>query len=266
SYPNNQTIIPCNISVSQGDVIGVYGGRLSGSSLSMSYGQSQVATTINGQATTLYRSGMQYNLNTQQMHDIWSENAASIARVTMYINCCTQPAVPSISTPVITYCQTANAAPLVANGSNLLWYPTYTGGVGSPTAPTPSTATVGSTSDFVSQTVNGCEGPRDSIVVNVTSGGALQATTTSSPSDTVCQGQNITFTAYSSNAPVNATYQWRKNGIDIPGATNSTYVSNNFLNGDNITVYMTAPNNPCFVPNTVETPPRQLVIMPYPGA
>jgi hypothetical protein len=59
------------------------------------------------------------------------------------------------------------ATALTACGSNLRWYTTPTGGTGSNTAPTPSTATVGTTNHYVSQTVNGCESPRAQITVNV---------------------------------------------------------------------------------------------------
>ncbi len=76
------------------------------------------------------------------------------------------PNPPGVSTPV-TYCQYATAVPLTATGSNLLWYTTPTGGTGSPTAPTPSTASVGTTSYWVSQTVNGCESNRAQIDVIV---------------------------------------------------------------------------------------------------
>ncbi|MBK7123229.1 MAG: 1,4-alpha-glucan-branching protein [Chitinophagaceae bacterium] len=53
-------------------------------------------------------------------------------------------AAPTATSPV-NYCQNAVASPLQATGVNLLWYTTATGGTGSPTAPTPSTATIGST-------------------------------------------------------------------------------------------------------------------------
>jgi hypothetical protein len=77
------------------------------------------------------------------------------------------PLAPVITTPV-TYCQNATASALTATGTNLLWYNAATGGTGSATAPIPSTATVGNTSYWVSQTNgNACEGPRAEIVVTV---------------------------------------------------------------------------------------------------
>lgn len=59
-------------------------------------------------------------------------------------------------------------AQLTANGTNLAWYTSAAGGTPLPQAPTPSTATTGTTTYYVSQTLNGCEGPRASITVNVT--------------------------------------------------------------------------------------------------
>ncbi|HAO45924.1 MAG TPA: alpha-amylase family glycosyl hydrolase [Ferruginibacter sp.] len=85
-------------------------------------------------------------------------------------------AAPTAATP-ISYCVGAAAIPLTATGTNLLWYTTATGGTGSATAPTPSTAVVGSTTYYVSQTI-GCEGPRFAIVVNVTASTAAPTVTT----------------------------------------------------------------------------------------
>ena len=87
-------------------------------------------------------------------------------RVYTNISFCTT-AAPTATTS-INYCQNATATALTASGTNLLWYTTSTGGTGSSTAPTPVTTAVGSIIYYVSQTINGCEGPRTSITVNVT--------------------------------------------------------------------------------------------------
>ena len=76
------------------------------------------------------------------------------------------PTAPTVSTP-ISYPQGATASPLTATGTGLLWYTSSTGGTGSSTAPTPSTATVGTTYYYVSQTTSGCESPRSQITVNI---------------------------------------------------------------------------------------------------
>ncbi|PWA03989.1 T9SS type B sorting domain-containing protein [Flavobacterium psychrotolerans] len=69
----------------------------------------------------------------------------------------------------VTYCQNSVASPLTTlSGATLNWYGTSaTGGTASATAPTPSTATVGSVTYYVSQTVGTCESARAALVVNV---------------------------------------------------------------------------------------------------
>jgi gliding motility-associated-like protein len=84
------------------------------------------------------------------------------------------PLIPTVITPV-NYCQNVLANPLTAsvNVGTLLWYTTATGGTGSATAPTPSTATAGSVTYYVSGILGTCEGPRTAIVVTVTATPAL---------------------------------------------------------------------------------------------
>ena len=85
---------------------------------------------------------------------------------TVTVNVNPIPPAPLVVTPV-NYCMTAASVPLVATGTSLLWYTTVTGGTGSSTAITPSTAAVGVFHYYVTQTVDGCESPRADITVNV---------------------------------------------------------------------------------------------------
>jgi hypothetical protein len=95
------------------------------------------------------------------------------------------PTMPTVTSPV-NYCQGATPSALSATGTSLLWYTTATGGTGSSTAPTPSTATAGTTTYWVSQTTAvGCEGPRASIDIVVN---ALPAAPTVTSPVTYCQG------------------------------------------------------------------------------
>ncbi|MBK8807873.1 MAG: carbohydrate-binding protein [Bacteroidales bacterium] len=73
---------------------------------------------------------------------------------------------PTVTTPVA-YCHDAVATALTATGTALKWYTAETGGSALASAPTPSTATVSSTSYYVSQTINDIESARAAIVVNV---------------------------------------------------------------------------------------------------
>jgi hypothetical protein len=108
------------------------------------------------------------------------------ARATITVNIRALPVAPTVTTPV-TYCQGATASPLTATGTGLLWYTTATGGTGSATAPTPSTATAGTTNYYVSQTSasTSCEGPRSLIAVVVN---ALPAAPTVTTPVTYCVG------------------------------------------------------------------------------
>ena len=110
-------------------------------------------------------------------------------------NCCGPAPVPQ---GPVTYCQNAtNAVQLTATGTALLWYTVPIGGVGSTTAPTPSTTTAGTFTFYVTQTVNACESPRVAIVVTITA--TTTITLSSAPAtnnQTVCVGSAITNITY----------------------------------------------------------------------
>lgn len=123
------------------------------------------------------------------------------------------PLAPTVTSPV-TYCQNQTAIPLTATGTNLLWYTTPTGGVGTATAPTPATTTAGTTTYYVSQTVNGCEGPRAPIQVVVNPTPTIATATSTNP--TTCNGTNgsISLTGLAPNTSY--TVSVTKNGTPLP--------------------------------------------------
>lgn len=109
------------------------------------------------------------------------------------------PAAPTVTSPV-TYPQNATATPFTAIGTGLKWYTTAIGGTGSTTAPTPSTATIGTTTHYVSQTVNGCESPRASIDVVI-------VTATITQTIDLAQGWNlISFNVVPSNTTIASVF------------------------------------------------------------
>ncbi|MBS1777328.1 MAG: immunoglobulin domain-containing protein, partial [Bacteroidetes bacterium] len=65
-----------------------------------------------------------------------------------------KPPMPTATSPV-GYCQGDPSIPLSAQGQNLRWYSVATGGAGTPIAPTPSTQGQGSTTWYVTQTIDG---------------------------------------------------------------------------------------------------------------
>ena len=89
--------------------------------------------------------------------------------------------------PVITnisYCQGATPPiliPVTASGTNLLWYTGPSGGIGSATAPTPTSNAVGTQTFYVTQTVNGCESNRQNLVVTINALPPAPAVTNSIP-------------------------------------------------------------------------------------
>jgi gliding motility-associated-like protein len=88
-------------------------------------------------------------------------------RVAIPVETIALPSAPTVVSP-IGYCESEVPAALSATGTNLLWYAAATGGLGNAATPTVNTASSGSTTYYVSQTVNGCEGSRAAITVNVT--------------------------------------------------------------------------------------------------
>ncbi|MBL0144501.1 MAG: gliding motility-associated C-terminal domain-containing protein [Chitinophagaceae bacterium] len=129
------------------------------------YTQATGGTSINtgtGITVTNMASSVTYYVETTT-----PANCILSSRVPVTIQVTPTPAPPTVTSPV-ELCLNAPAIPLTAIGTNLLWYTTSTGGTGNSVAPTPSTATLGTTTYYVSQSsVNGCVGLRSSIVVSV---------------------------------------------------------------------------------------------------
>ncbi len=102
-------------------------------------------------------------------------NGCNTAVDTTHVTIYPTPAAPIVTN--IDLCHNGPSAALTANGQNLLWYTTPTGGVGNTAAPIPATTTTGTTTWYVSQTINGCESPRAPLTVNVLARPAAPATT-----------------------------------------------------------------------------------------
>jgi gliding motility-associated-like protein len=152
------------------------------------------------------------------------------AAITVTVNA--KPAPPTVSLAPVSYCQNNAATALTATpttGGILLWYTVPTGGTpGNATAPIPSTATVGNSNYYVSQTVSGCESDRSNIVVNI------------SPALTVNAGPDVTIAGGASTqlngvATAGAGYTWTSNIPPI--ALSSTSILNPIANPTQTTIY-----------------------------
>ncbi|MCY7292558.1 MAG: T9SS type A sorting domain-containing protein, partial [Ferruginibacter sp.] len=140
--------------------------------------------TISGTATTT--GTINYTITT----------SGGVTTATGSITINALPATPAATT-LVAYCQGSTAIPLTATGSTVLWYIAATGGVGSTIAPTPLTTTIGSITYYVSQTINGCEGPRLAIIVTVN---VIPSAPLATTPLTYCQGATaVALTATGTN-------------------------------------------------------------------
>jgi hypothetical protein len=94
---------------------------------------------------------------------------SSSATTTVVVN--VTPALPTVAP--VAYCQNTTATPLTASatsGNTLRWFTIASGGSPLAIAPTPSTASTGTTQYYVSQiTASGCESGRATLTVTVSS-------------------------------------------------------------------------------------------------
>lgn len=158
-----------------------------------------------------------------------SLNVHSIVRYTPQT--CATP-VPQVN-PNVIYCQNVSASALSATGDGLLWYASETGGAASTSAPVPSTATLGSTDYWVSQTLNGCESSRVKISVvinpNVTmtlnSGNSTQSVEANTSIAEINYTLEGTTNATVSSLPAGVTHTFTNNELKINGTptTAGTY-------------------------------------------
>jgi gliding motility-associated-like protein len=185
-----------------------------------------------GAAATVSTSGLVTTLANEDitLSYTYSINGCSIT-VTKAISI-NSPAAP-VATTTVNLCQGATSTALTATaltGHTLQWYTVATAGTASTTAPSPSTATTGTITFYVSQKNNttACEGPRTAIAVTVNAATAI----TAQPSTTL---QTYCINATPTDLSVTATgtglsYQWYSNALAsttgatvITGATTAAY-------------------------------------------
>ncbi|GAB4035370.1 Ig-like domain-containing protein [Spirosoma gilvum] len=116
-------------------------------------------------------------------------NGCESAKATISVTVKNPPLAPGVSP--LSYCVGQSASSLSATpspGGTLTWYGTASsGGTPSSVSPVPSTSIAGQTTYYVSQKVDGCEGPRAGLTVTVNNIPAAPSATTSL---SYCQGVN----------------------------------------------------------------------------
>jgi hypothetical protein len=70
------------------------------------------------------------------------------------------------------------------------------------------------------------------------------------PGSSVAPGTTVTFTSAVYNGGISPLYQWKKNGLNIPGATNSTYVMISSGASETVTLFFTNTMQ-CAIPSSV---------------
>ena len=169
-------------------------------------------------------------------------------------------APPAVTSPIY-YCQNSPAAPLAATasaGGTLNWYGTNaTGGTASPTAPTPSTAAVGTTPYFVSQTVGGIESSRSKIVVNVVAdNGATILGFTCDPSQIAAADKaSSVFFDWGNNPLISNSYNYTytiQGSSPVSGTTGVSHVQVfGMVPGQSATLTLTSATHPCVPAKTL---------------
>jgi gliding motility-associated-like protein len=169
--------------------------------------------SINNQATTTYT---------------FTPNAGQCAlSATMTVTINNTPSAPTAPTPIL-YCQYAQSTQLTASSSStLIWYTSLTGGAGSPTAPSPSTNTLGNQYYYVGQTNGVCEGPRLQILVSVSPKPVLNDASLG-----ICYGATANLnTIYNTNG---LSTSWTLNNAPVYNLYNVNTVGNYQLVATNI--------------------------------
>jgi gliding motility-associated-like protein len=237
----------------------------------------RIEILINGVSLGSSNTAPATTCNWAQRNYSWNSGISSSAIITIYdreisgggndfaiddLSFTACPNAPIVTTPVY-LCQNSPSFPLTATasvGSTLIWYGTNpVGGIGSPTAPTPSTTTVGATTYYVSQTDGICESSRSAIVVNVVAdNGATILGLRCDPSQIPPADINTSvFFDWSNNVLINDnSYNYSYTIQGGPPVTGTRIVSNLpliglLLPGQSATITLTATRFPCAPPQTM---------------
>jgi hypothetical protein len=112
------------------------------------------------------------------------------------------PSAPEVQS--LTICQNSSPPPLQATGYNLRWYTDNSGAPGTTTAPVINTEPPGKITYYVTQTGNGCEGPKAMLEVDI----RPVPMATIAGSQTILQGQSATLqVSLTGDAPWTFSYR-----------------------------------------------------------
>ncbi len=190
--------------------------------------------------------------------------------VTITISAVVVPTI-SISANQTNVClgATVSFTSTITNGGNTPAYQWKLDGVAIPGA----TAASYSTSSLVNQnqtitcvlTSNAtCASPvldTSNAIIVIVSAPLTPTITITSPTSTICAGANTTFSSTITDGGGAPAFQWKKNGVNIPGAQSNTYAAANLVNGDQITCALTS-SYICASPATVTSNTITMTVNP----
>jgi endo-1,4-beta-D-glucanase Y len=180
------------------------------------------------------------------------------------LSACTAPsAAGSISGSTSVCANTTNlnySISTVSNASGYTWSvptgATITAGSGTNSI----SVTMGTTSGIVKVTPTNTCGSGAASSINVTVNAPVTPTVTINATATsICAGSSITLTATPTNGGTNPSYQWKKGGNAISGATSVSYTTNAAANNDSYTVTMTS-NASCLSTASVTSSPTVITV------
>ena len=234
-------VIPVNLQIAAGDVIGVLATR--GADVN-SYATGPATTTIDGQTVTISRMGMQFPLASTPPQDLWQEVGGNISRleITYEVGCessrtaavatvnAATPATVAANPPAL--CQ-GQSSTLTVSSTNAGYTYTWSPATGlSGTTGTTVTATPLTPITYTVVADDGVCGYIDSVFISV--GPASVAGTAVISTDTICLGDNATL--FLSGNTGNIQWQSNNGGGWVnetgPGSTSSQYQVSPVLNSD----------------------------------
>lgn len=192
-------------------------------------------STDNSNWTTITSTSVNYNYTaitatTYFRAIVKSGDCAQAASTVTKITVNPIPLAPTVSLTTATYCLGEIPATLTATGTDLRWYTIVPPNAsGSATTPIISTGAVGTFTYYVTQTVDGCESPYQTITIKVN---ASIANNVIKADQTICIGGIPTNLTVNSGLPTGGTgsytYQWQQSldnlsFSNISGATNPSY-------------------------------------------
>lgn len=152
-------------------------------------------------------------------------------------------------TPIVTpagpvaICQGQSATLTISNPCSGCTFAWSGGGTG-------TTKTVTTAANYNVTAQNTCGTSATSNVVAVTVNAVVPTVSvTASPSNVICAGTPVTFTAAITNGGANPVYQWKRNGLNV-GTNSNTYTIATLNNNDQVSCELTSTAT-CAVPATV---------------